>query len=93
MTNFAPSDAPALADALGGTVGVADFVRSLAHARGVDGTPTALDRFAADVSRLSDAEVPSDGTEDLIAALVRAKILTPAQGLQLQHQHLKQVAA
>ena len=43
-----------------GPAPAAETVRALACRHGVAYEPTPLDAFAADVSRLSDAEVPGD---------------------------------
>jgi len=55
--------------ATAGSPSAADTIRALARRHGVAYEPAPLDAFAADVSRLSDAEVPGDEIADLIVGL------------------------
>ena len=80
-----------LARALQGQLPVVAFVQRLADQHCVSGDPSALDGFAFHVSRLSDAEVHPDRTEDLLIALVREGVLTPQQSMRLQAEHLRQL--
>ena len=71
---------------------VASHIRSLAATHGIVYQPTALDAFAADVSRLSDAAVEPDEIDDLLVALVRTGVLTPHEGILLQSEYHHQEA-
>jgi hypothetical protein len=71
---------------------IAVLVHDLAHAHGVSFTDSRVDALASAVSRLSDAEVQSDMTEDLLVALARADIISSADSLTLQAMHLRQTA-
>ena len=68
----------------------AELIRALARQHGVAYEPTPLDAFAADVSRLSDAEVPRDEIADLVVALKRAGVLDSRQATSLYGDHLAQ---
>lgn len=67
---------------------VADHIRGLARQHGVAPEHTPLDAFAADVSRLSDAEVPGDEIADLVVALKRAGVLDSRQATSLYGNYL-----
>lgn len=71
-----------------GPAPAAETVRALACRHGVAYEPTPLDAFAADVSRLSDAEVPGDEIADLVVALKRAGVLDSCQATSLYGGHL-----
>ena len=81
-----------IAAALRSGANVAGFVRDLAQAHGVSSADSTLDTFARAASRLSDAEVQTDETEDLLVALVRAGIITSTDSMALQAAHLRQTA-
>jgi len=81
-----------IAAALRRGVNVAALVRDLAHAHGVSSAANSLDAFAGAVSRLSDADVRPDETEDLLVALARAGIISSADSMALQAAHLRQTA-
>ncbi|HUB48228.1 MAG TPA: hypothetical protein VMB73_24890 [Acetobacteraceae bacterium] len=81
-----------IAAALRSGANIAVLVRDLACAHGVSFIASLLDAFAGAVSRLSDAEVRPDETEDLLVALARAGIITGADSLALQVAHLRQTA-
>jgi len=68
----------------------AEYIRTLAKQHGVSAESTSLDAFAANVSRLSDAEVPGDGVADLVVALKRAGVLDGSQATSLYGDHLAQ---
>ena len=73
-----------------GTLSVAEAIRALARRHGVASEPTPLDAFAADISRLSDAETPRDEIADLVVALERAGVLDGDQAIDLYGEHLAQ---
>ncbi len=52
---------------------------------------TELDELAYHFSRLSDAEVTPDDTENLLIALVRAGVISDAQSMQLLGAYLRQL--
>ena len=72
------------------TTSAAELIRDLARRHGVAYEPVPLDAFAADVSRLSDAEVPGDEIADLVVALKRAGVLDSRQAASLYGDHLAQ---
>lgn len=63
--------------------GVKEFVESLAAKHGISFDRTPLDDLADAFTRLSDDEVQSDSTMDLIVALRRAKVITSAEMTQI----------
>lgn len=71
----------------------AETIISLARQHGVAYEPTPEDAFAADVSRLSDAEVVPDAIEDLLQALTRAGIITHSQRFALHATYLREQPA
>jgi hypothetical protein len=71
---------------------IATFVNELAARYGVTFIANDLDIFAAAVSRLSDAEVQPDATEDLLIVLQRAGIISSSEGMVLHHAHIRQLA-
>ena len=73
-----------------GNPSVAEAIRALARRHGVAPEPTPLDAFAADISRLSDAEAPRDEIADLVVALERAGVLDDNQAIDLYGEHLAQ---
>lgn len=68
----------------------AETIRALARRHGIAYQPTPLDAFAADVSRLSDAEVAPDAVEDLLQVLTRAGMITHAQRFALHAAYLRE---
>ncbi len=83
--------APAVgADVTAGTASAAETLRALARRHGVAYEAAPVDAFAADVSRLSDAEVPRDEIADLVVALKRAGVLDSHQAASLYGDHLVQ---
>lgn len=82
--------APATAMTVSAAPTAADHIRVLARQHGVAPEHTLLDAFAADVSRLSDAEVPGDEIADLVVALKRAGVLDSSQATSLYGDHLAQ---
>ncbi len=83
--------APATAEAAASTPATAaDQIRALAQLHGVSAEPTTLDAFAADVSRLSDADVPRDEIADLVVALKCAGVLDSGLAASLYGDHLAQ---
>jgi hypothetical protein len=81
-----------IAAALRSGANVAALVRELARAHNVSFHASPDDAFAAAVSRLSDAEVQPDDTEDLLVALTRARIISNADSVALHALHLDQTA-
>lgn len=75
-----------------GRISVSIFARQLAHAHKIEAATGHLDTFAAAASRLADAEVCPDATEDLLVALVRAGVISSADSMALQAAHLHQTA-
>ncbi len=73
-----------------GIASAAETIRALARRHGIVHEPTPLDAFAADVSRLSDAEAPQDEVADLVVALKRAGVLDSRQAAGLYGDHLAQ---
>ena len=67
---------------------VAEQIRELARAHGVMFERTALDDYADTVSRLSDAEVTHDETENLLLALYRAGVIDAEQNATLHHAYI-----
>lgn len=83
--------APAASAGLDATAAsAAEAIRALARRHGIAYQPTPLDAFAADVSRLSDAEAPQDEIADLVVALERAGVLDSDQAIDLYGDHLAQ---
>ena len=80
----------ASAGADSGTASVAETIRALARRHGITYQPMPFDAFAADVSRLSDAEAPRDEIADLVVALKRAGVLDSRQAADLYGDHLAQ---
>lgn len=78
MTDLTLS-APAVLTTTPATPAAADHICALDRRHGAAPKRTSLDAFAADVSRLSDAEVPGDEIADLVLALKRAR---PPPGYQ-----------
>ena len=67
-----------------------DAIISLARLHGVTYQPSPADAFAADVSRLSDAEAVPDAVEDLLQALTRAGTVTHGQRFALHAIYLRE---
>ncbi len=72
------------------TSSIVETILGLARQHGVAYKPTPDDAFAADVSRLSDAEVVPDAVEDLLQALTRADAITHGQRLALHAIYLRE---
>lgn len=71
-------------------VGVKAYIEALAQQHGIVYKRTALDDLAETFSRLSDKEVSLDATQDLLVAILRAKIITGRQGMRLLHNYMKE---
>lgn len=70
-----------------------ETIRKLAKKHGVTAKRTALDDFAEDVSRLSDAGAASDEVEQLLVNLRRAEAI-PGKEITLLHvSYLASLAA
>ena len=90
MTDLAlPAQRP---DAVSGTrtASIVETILGFARQHGVAYQPTPDDAFAADVSRLSDAEVVPDAVEDLLHALTRADVITHGQRFALHAIYLRE---
>ena len=72
------------------TTPAAETILSFARLHGVIYEPIPDDAFAADVSRLSDAEVVPDAVEDLLQALTRAGVITHGQRFTLHTIYLRE---
>jgi hypothetical protein len=70
--------------------GVAGFVADLAKSHNVVYHRTYTDAWCEAVTRLSDDEVSTDDTADLLVALKRAGVLTAAQMARLLTNHLRE---
>jgi hypothetical protein len=68
---------------------VAAEVAELARRHDVAYRPTETDALAWHISRLSDAEVEPDDTQNLLVALVRAKVITSQESMRLLGEHLR----
>lgn len=84
-------DAPAGAAPDAGQLSAAEMIHALVRRHGLTYEPTPPDRFAADVSRLSDAEVVPDAVEDLLHALAVAGAVTSRERLALHVAYLREV--
>lgn len=65
-----------------------ETIRSLARKHGVVAARTAIDTWADDVSRLSDAEVAPDEIADLVVTLQRRGILSAERAADLYGEYL-----
>lgn len=83
-------DLAGLNDAIEGRANAAVWIRDTARRRDVSASETAADTFAAAVSRLSDAGVRLDHTEQLLLAIERAGIVNEKQGFALHAAYLRQ---
>jgi len=70
----------------------AEIVRDLAKVHGVRYERSALDEFRHAIATLSDAEVDLDEIEQLIVALMRAKVISAEDGMALSAAHIRQKA-
>jgi hypothetical protein len=83
---------PDIATAIDTAIDIAAFTRELAARYSVNFVESDLDRFTAAASRLSDAEVDPDETEDLLVELARTGVISPSEGMALHAAHLRQMA-
>lgn len=72
------------------TEGVSQFVASLARKHDISYQRTAGDEWAETVTRLSDDDVQSDETSNLLVALKRARKLTDREMTALLINHLRE---
>ncbi len=72
------------------TTSIVETILGFARQHGVAYEHTPDDAFAADVSRLSDAEVMPDAVEDLLQALTRADVITHGQRFALHAIYLRE---
>lgn len=79
-----------LNDAIEGGPNAATWIRDAARRREISASETAVDTFAAAVSRLSDAGVRLDETEQLLLALERAGVVNDTQSFALHAAYLRQ---
>ena len=79
-----------LDDATAGRTSAAGWIRAAAREHAVAFVPGAVDTFTDAVSRLSDAPVQLDATEQALLALARAGIVTDAQRFALHAAYLRQ---
>jgi hypothetical protein len=70
---------------------VAEQVQQLAKENGVVYKKTANDALAEVITRLSDDNVVTDATEDLIVALKRANVISGEVMVSLLGQHLREI--
>ena len=70
------------------TSGLADFVKNLAHSHGVRYVRSGIDDLADVITRLSDDEVVTDETEDLIVELKRSKVIDSSTMVSLLGNYL-----
>lgn len=82
-----------LDDAIAGKIKAAAWIRDAARRHAVTFTEAPVDTFAAAVSRLSDAGVQLDQTEQLLLALARAGVVTDPQRFALHAAYLRQSRA
>lgn len=75
MTMITTSDFP--------TTGVATFVADVARRHGVSYVRSSNDALADFITQFSDDDVVTDGTEDLIVALKRSKVIDGSQMVAL----------
>jgi hypothetical protein len=79
-----------LDDAVAGKTTVASWIRETAHFHRVSFAETPFDAFSAAVSRLFDAGVQPDQTEQLLLGLFRAGIVTDVRRFALHAAYLRQ---
>lgn len=72
------------------TTSIVETILGFARQHGVAYQPTPDDAFAADVSRLSDAEVVPDAVEDLLQALTRTGVINHGQRFALHAIYLRE---
>ena len=68
----------------------ASAIVSLAREHGVTYTPTAIDAWAHDITRLADDDVMLDDIELLLIALQRAGYISRQEALRLQVNYLRE---
>lgn len=88
MTDMALPAPTGAALAVSTATAMAGRIRALALQHGASLEHTPLDAFAADVSRLSDAEVPQNAIAGLLIALKRWGVLDNCQAISLHGDHL-----
>lgn len=86
-------DLAGLEDAITGKTKAASWFRDTVRRHGVAFTEAPVDTFAAAVSRLSDAGVRLDQTEELLLALARAGVVSDTQRFALHAAYLRQSRA
>ena len=70
------------------TSGIADFVVGLARKNGIQYVRSGTDELADVITRLSDDDVFTDKTEDLIVELRRAKVIDASTMVSLLGNYL-----
>jgi hypothetical protein len=73
------------------TQGLAQYVAELARAHGITYSRTPDDALAEIITHLSDDDVATDETEDLLVALKRASIIDAETLVQLLGSYLDEV--
>jgi len=79
-----------LDDAIAGKTVAATWIHDAARRYGVTFAEAPVDTFANAVSRLSDADVQLDETEQLLLALARAGVVSGTQSFALHAAYLRQ---
>lgn len=70
--------------------GMKNFVESLAAEHGVSFTRSSLDDLADTFTRLSDDEVQSDSTQDLIVELKRANVISASEMVLILGKYIEE---
>jgi hypothetical protein len=84
------TDPAGLDDAIAWKTKAGTWIREAARRHGVRFREAPVDTFAAAVSRLSDAAVQLDQTEQLLLALARAGVVSDTQRFALHAAYLRQ---
>lgn len=87
------TDLAGLDDVIAGKTKAASWIRHTARRHGVTFTEAPVDTFAVAVSRLSDAGIRLDHTEQLLLALARAGIVSDTHRFALHAAYLPQSRA
>lgn len=74
------------------TTNVAQFVRKLGAAHGVEYRRTALDAWAEAITRNSGDDVKGDEISGLLICLVQHRVINDAQFIQLLVNHRRELA-
>lgn len=85
-----PNTLAGIDDVTTGRTSAAGWIRAAAREHAIAFAPGPIDTFTDAVSRLSDAPVQPDATEQTLLALARAGIVTDAQRFALHVAYLRQ---